>query len=88
MKTGFRKSFTRDLKKVKDRAVLEAVRQPIEAVEAATGPQDVPGLKKLGGADEFFRIRVGEYRLGVAIDGDLVVFVRCLARRDLYRFFP
>jgi mRNA interferase RelE/StbE len=45
-------------------------------------------LRKLSGADDYYRIRVGEYRLGVVIQGDKVEFVRCLHRRDLYRFFP
>jgi hypothetical protein len=37
MKTSFRKSFTRDLKKVKDRKLLDRVRELIlEVEEAAT----------------------------------------------------
>ena len=36
MKTAFRKSFPRDLKKIKDNAVLARVQQVIQEVEAAT----------------------------------------------------
>lgn len=88
MRTSFRKSFARDLRKVKDRAILDRVRETIERVEAAPDPGAIPDLKKLGGADDAYRIRVGDYRLGVTIEGDLVDFVRFLPRRDLYRFFP
>jgi mRNA interferase RelE/StbE len=88
MKTLFRKSFARDLKKVKDEAVLDRVRRAIEQVEAADTLQQIDNLKKLSGTDNFYRIRVGDYRLGVAVAGESVEFVRCLARRDLYRFFP
>ena len=35
MKTGFRKSFTRDLKKIKDKDLLARVPQVIKEVEAA-----------------------------------------------------
>jgi mRNA interferase RelE/StbE len=88
MKVTFRKSFLRDLKKVKDQGVLEGVREAIELVEAADEPQAINSLKKLSGADNFYRIRIGEFRSGVTIEGATVEFVRCLPRRDLYRFFP
>jgi mRNA interferase RelE/StbE len=88
MKTTFRKSFLRDLKKVKDRAVRDGVREAIENVEAAADLRAIHGLKKLSGTADYYRLRVGDYRLGVAIGGDTVEFVRCLPRRDLYRFFP
>ena len=84
----FRKSFMRDLKKVKDRALVGRVRAAIEQVEAAAQLQAIGDLKKLSGTDNCYRIRVGEYRIGVTIEGDIVEFVRCLPRPDLYRFFP
>jgi mRNA interferase RelE/StbE len=88
MKATFRKSFVRDLKKVKDQEVRDGVGQAIENVEAAADLQAVSKLKKLSGAGDYYRIRVGDYRIGVVIEGDTVEFVRCLHRRDLYRFFP
>ena len=42
----------------------------------------------MSGTTNFYRIRIGDYRIGVAVEGDTVEFVRCLARRDLYRYFP
>lgn len=88
MRTSFRKSFDRDLKKVKDRELLGRVAEVIERVEAAETASDVGDLKKLSGSDDAYRIRIGEYRIGVVVEGDLVEFVRLLPRRDLYRFFP
>jgi ribosomal-protein-alanine N-acetyltransferase len=42
----------------------------------------------LRGSSDFYRIRVGDYRIGVAVEGDEVEFVRCLHRRDIYGYFP
>ncbi len=42
----------------------------------------------MSGADGFFRLRVGDYRIGLAVDGDTVDVVRVLHRRDIYRAFP
>lgn len=88
MKVTFRQSFARDLKKVKNQAVLDRVRRVIERVEGAANPQEVGDLRKMSGTGSFYRIRLGDYRLGVVVEGDCVEFVRCLSRRDLYRFFP
>ncbi|MBW3538652.1 MAG: type II toxin-antitoxin system RelE/ParE family toxin [Planctomycetes bacterium] len=88
MRTSFRKSFLRDLKKVKSRAILKRVRQAIEEVESAATLAELADLTKLAGSIDCYRIRIGDYRLGVVVEGDLVEFVRCLPRRDLYRFFP
>jgi mRNA interferase RelE/StbE len=88
MKASFRKSFARDLKKVKSQTVLDRVQLAIEQVEAAAGLQDIGQLKKMGGTSNYYRIRVADYRIGVVVEGDVVEFVRCLPRADLYRFFP
>ena len=88
MTTTFRKSFARDLKKIKNQDVRDRVRQVIANVEAATELQAIDDLKKLSGAEGFFRIRIGDYRIGLYLEGETVEFVRCLNRRDLYRYFP
>ena len=88
MNTAFRKSFARDLKKIKDPDLLERIRKVIEGVEAADDLQEIGGLRKIAGTPNFYRIRVGDYRIGTVVEGDKVDFVRCLPRRDLYRFFP
>ena len=88
MKTAFRKSFTRDLKKIKDNQLLQRVKQKIEEVEAADSLDDVTGASKISGHADYFRLRVGDYRLGIAVVQDEIAFVRCLHRREIYRFFP
>ena len=88
MKAIFRKSFERDLKRIKDRSVLEQAKQVIEETEAAANLHEVSGVKKLSGVGGFYRIRVGEYRIGIAVEGSEVEFVRCLHRREIYRYFP
>ena len=45
-------------------------------------------LKKISGTTDFYRIRVGDYRIGIVAGDDEAEFVRCLPRRDLYRYFP
>jgi mRNA interferase RelE/StbE len=88
VRVAFRQSFERDLEKIKDRSALQRVRQVVEQVEHANNLQEVRNVRKLAGTTGFFRIRVGEYRVGVALVAGEVEFVRCLHRRDMYRYFP
>ncbi len=88
MKVEFKASFARDLKKIKDKSLRARVKELIEAVEQAQGLQEIEGLRKLRGDAGYYRIRMGEYRLGLLIEGDTVTFVRFLHRKDIYRYFP
>lgn len=46
MKTGFRKSFAKDLKKIKDKSLLIKFKTVIETVEAADKLSAIINLKK------------------------------------------
>ncbi len=88
MRTAFRRSFERDLSRLRDETLRRRIREAIEQVEAAENLQDVPKLRQITGFRGCYRIRIGDYRLGIAVEGDEVEFVRCLHRRDIYRYFP
>ncbi len=88
MKVDFRDSFAKDLKGVKEKGLLNRVREVIEAVEKADSLAELPNLKKLKGGGNYFRVRVGDHRVGVALENDTVIFVRFLNRKDIYKYFP
>lgn len=88
MKTEFRKSFAKDLKKIKDKSLLTKLKKAIEAVEAASGLSTITNLKKLKAEGNYYRIRVGDYRIGLLLDVNTFIFIRCLHRREIYKYFP
>jgi mRNA interferase RelE/StbE len=88
VKTRFRKSFLRDLKRVKDRRVLAQVEAAILEVEGTARLSELAGVRKVSGSDGFFRLRIGDYRIGLAVEGEAVEFVRVLHRKEIYRHFP
>ena len=49
---------------------------------------EVKNLKKLKGSKPFYRVRVGNYRIGFRLDHNTLVFMRVLHRKDIYRYFP
>ena len=88
MKLNIEKSIYRDLNKISNPKLNAQVDRAILAVKAAVTLKDIPRLKKLKGYRIHYRIRVGDYRIGIAIEGDTVTFLRCLPRKDFYRVFP
>jgi mRNA interferase RelE/StbE len=84
----FRTSFTRDLRRVREPSLLRRVRETIADVEAAGSVLAIKNLKKLRAEGHYYRIRLGDYRVGVIIEGHTVIFVRLLHRSDIYRYFP
>lgn len=88
MTIQFRPSFSRDLKTIRDADLLVRIQNAVEAVRQAATLRDVPNLIKLQGGGDYYRLRVGDYRLGLSIQSDAVTFVRCLDRREIYKRFP
>ena len=88
MNTAFRESFDADLAALTDFALLRRIRKVIEQVEAARTFQQIPNLKRLEAAGKYYRVRVGDYRLGLVFERGAVTFVRCLNRKEIYRYFP
>ena len=89
MKVKFKRSFARDLKKIRNKDVLAKVKKIIEMFESIAKIEDFKGdLKKLRTGSDQWRIRIGDYRIGLEIKEDTVIFVRVLHRKDIYKYFP
>jgi len=88
LKVDFKNSFLKDIKRVKDKSVKQRLKEIIDAAEKAEQLQKISDIKKLKGSDSFYRIRIGDYRIGLLVTEDTVIFVRFLHRREIYRYFP
>lgn len=88
MKVEFRKSFIKDIRNIPDKNLLKKLQETVEAAEKVPTLNDLPNCQKLKGEDGYFRLKIGDHRLGFALDGDTMIFVRFLHRKDIYKFFP
>jgi mRNA interferase RelE/StbE len=88
VKVEFRKSFEKDLGKILDPSLLLRIKSVIEEVEAAEDLGTIVALKKLQGYQIYYRVRVGDYRLGLMVVNEEIIFVRALHRKEIYRYFP
>jgi mRNA interferase RelE/StbE len=89
MNIEFLKNFDKDLDKIIHiQGVKQLVYETITNVESAKTLKDIPHLKKLKGFKNAYRIRSGDYRIGIFIEGKTVEFARIAHRKDVYKIFP
>ena len=88
MKVSFDKSFYKRLIKIKNKTVLEKVKQTILQAEAATDIQHIPNIKKMEGFRYFYRIRIGDHRIGIELRKNTLWFITVANRKDIYKNFP
>ncbi len=88
MNIEFRTSFEQDLLEINDKVLLTKIQTTIEIIETVSTPNEIPNLKKLKIKGNYYRIRVGNHRIGLTLKGDTFTFVRVLPRKDIYRDFP
>ena len=85
----FKASFHKDLKSLQNDSKLFArIKELLLLVESTPSIDLIGNVKKLKSDGPYHRIRLGDYRLGVIIENDIVTFVRILHRSKIYRFFP
>jgi mRNA interferase RelE/StbE len=79
----FRKQLTK-LPKNDQIAVLDA----LDALDEAETFADIPNMKAMQGYKNYFRIRVGNWRIGLFWDGELFQIQDVGKRGDFYKRFP
>lgn len=88
MKFEFEKAFAKDFRKLKGKELATAISEVIKQVSEASTTLEIANLKKLTGYKSAFRIRIGDYRIGVIIEKSIVTFVAFAHRKEIYKRFP
>lgn len=89
MKTEYLPSFIKDLKTIKGSPYFEKVKTLVfDDIPKLSDIDEVKNIKKLKGNKLFYRVRVGNYRIGFRLENNILVFMRVLHRKDIYRYFP
>ena len=63
----FDKSFTKSLSKINDNYLFSKVVKIILKAEEAKSIEGITGVKKLKGFKDYYRLRIGDYRLGLLL---------------------
>jgi mRNA interferase RelE/StbE len=88
MNVVFTKQFEKDIRKILDKGLAHKVEEAILEIKRANNLIEIHNLKKLAGYKNCYRIRIGEYRLGLFVNKNIVEISRFLNRKEIYRYFP
>ncbi len=88
MRVEYLKAFAKDVAKLKDDKLKQRLVGVINEVKSAKDIREISELKKLKGFNSAYRIKVGDFRLGVFIENQTLQFARFLHRKEVYNRFP
>lgn len=89
MELIYSKTFLKDLAKVvpvKRRSQIEKF--VFEDLPILSSIESYGKIEKMKGHKNYYKIRFGEYRIGLFISDSVVELKRVLNRKEIYKFFP
>ncbi len=84
----FDKSFIHDIRKINDAKLKARISKTIQSIEHAESVNEIQNLSKMKGHPSAYRIRIGEYRIGLFKEKEVIKLMRILHRKDIYTYFP
>jgi len=82
------KSFAKDVERINSQSINKKLSRVIIGIQKTSKLSEVTNLKKIHGTKNYYRIRMGDYRIGIIIFKEEVQLVRLLHRKDVYKYFP
>ena len=82
------KSFQKDLDKILDDKIKHPIIDIIREAQNAESIASLKNFKKLSGHKNKYRIRLGDYRIGLEYSENVLVFIRFLHRKEVYNKWP
>ena len=88
MTIDYKASFHRDIKKLKDKEQAVRLKEIISEIKAVKNLSEIKNIRKIEGSPNHYRIKTGDYRIGLVLSGDTIILVRFLKRKEICRYFP
>ena len=89
MNIRYAKKFSKDLEAIShDVKIRKRLLDLIEQIKRVDVLSEIAGTKIIEGYQDYFRLRVGDYRLGVKVTENNIEMIRFLHRKEIYRRFP
>ncbi|QLE00812.1 plasmid stabilization protein [Galbibacter sp. BG1] len=88
MTVKYKSSFLKDIKNIKDKKLKSRITDCIVEIKQSDRLTDLKSIKKLKGHQYAYRLRVGDYRIGLFLKNDVVELARVVKRNDIYKLFP
>ncbi len=88
MQVVIKSQFEKQLLKLNNQQLSSKIFDLITEISDLRSLSDIANLKKLKGYKTVYRIRVGDYRIGVVFENEILNFAAIGMRKDFYTKFP
>ena len=89
LEVQYRQAFLKDLKQLKSSTSYQRIYEVAFTTLAAINTlEEISDIKAMKGYSRRYRIRIGDYRIGIEVNDDFIEVMRVLYRREFYRYFP
>ena len=83
------KKFNKDIDAIShDSKTKKRLGELIVKLKEADSISQIQGVKKIAGYEDYYRIRLSDYRIGLRYHNNNVEMIRFLHRKEIYRRFP
>jgi len=85
----FTKTFLKDLAKVSPAKRRVQIEQFVfEELQKFSSVEEIGVAEKITGHKDFYKIRFGDYRIGIFKSTHFIELRRVLNRKEIYKYFP
>ncbi len=88
MKVEYSKKFLKQLATVPSDIRSKIENFVFEELLSASSIYEMGKIEKMKGYEDFYKVRFGNYRLGLVIENEIITVKTVMHRREIYKFFP
>jgi len=88
MKIEFRKKFLKELLKLPNPYQAHIEKFVFEILPTYDNLSEIGKIEKMTGYKNYFKIRFGDYRVGIKKENDVIIIETVKHRKEIYKFFP
>lgn len=89
IRVEYGKKFLKDLKKI-ERLVIysDIIDYCFSILTEFNSINEIKNIKKITGHKNYYRIKFGDYRVGLKLEKNTIFLMRVLHRKEIYKYFP
>ncbi|WP_299671467.1 type II toxin-antitoxin system RelE/ParE family toxin [uncultured Polaribacter sp.] len=78
----------KDVNKIKNSKLKLKLAEVVADLKKSENLSEINNVKSMSGYSDAYRIRIGDYRLGIFYSDETITIARFLKREDIYKLFP
>lgn len=88
MNVSYSKKFLKQLASIPSETRIKIEEFVFNELISVSSTSSLGKVEKMQGHHGFYKVRFGNYRVGLAIENEVIIVKTVMHRREIYKFFP